>query len=284
MQFNIKDADIIFISYDEPNAEYNWSALKAQRPDAKRVDKIKGFDAAHKEAAKLSSTEYFVTIDGDSLVNNKFFTHSFDLIKNIHTYSWDSRNYINDLIYGNGGAKLWNKEYTLNMQTHELSKNSIDFCWNTGYLNIHGKDIFTITCQNSSPFQAFRAGFREGVKLSLFNGIKLKCNFTEKLDPISLRNLKIWMTIGVDVENGEYAIYGARLGTYMVYFEDFDFTNINNYDWLLDFYKNQNIEKSISNRYNLLTKLNNGLGLGLAELDAEQSKFFKNLNMRFNYV
>ena len=34
--------DVIFISYDEPNAEKHWQMLKDKCPRAKRVNKVKG--------------------------------------------------------------------------------------------------------------------------------------------------------------------------------------------------------------------------------------------------
>lgn len=44
--------DIVFISYNEPNAEKNWESLKQRFPSAKRVDGVKGIHEAHKKAAK----------------------------------------------------------------------------------------------------------------------------------------------------------------------------------------------------------------------------------------
>ncbi len=44
--------DIVFISYQEPNAENNWEVLKEQFPMAKRVKDIDGIHQAHITAAK----------------------------------------------------------------------------------------------------------------------------------------------------------------------------------------------------------------------------------------
>ena len=65
----IKDVDIIFLSYDEPNAEENWADLKKKIPWAKRVHGVEGSDAAHKACADLSDTKHFVTVDGDTIVD-----------------------------------------------------------------------------------------------------------------------------------------------------------------------------------------------------------------------
>mgnify|MGYP001460781096 CR=1 FL=1 len=37
MQYDIKPMDIVFMSYDEPNADQNWEKLKTKYPRAKRV-------------------------------------------------------------------------------------------------------------------------------------------------------------------------------------------------------------------------------------------------------
>ena len=71
-KIKIIEQDIIFLSYDEPNAEKNYADLLAKVPWAKRVHGVKGSDAAHKACAKLSETEYFVTVDADNIVDPKF--------------------------------------------------------------------------------------------------------------------------------------------------------------------------------------------------------------------
>jgi hypothetical protein len=50
-------------------------------PWAKRVDGIKGSDAAHKAAADASSTDRFVLIDGDNIPDAEFFNLQLKLDK-----------------------------------------------------------------------------------------------------------------------------------------------------------------------------------------------------------
>ena len=57
--------DIIFISYDEINAEENWNKLITKAPYAKRIHGIKGIFEAHKAAAELATTELFYVVDAD---------------------------------------------------------------------------------------------------------------------------------------------------------------------------------------------------------------------------
>ncbi len=69
----VTNFDIIFISYDEDNADKNWADLQKKCPWAKRVHGVYGSDAAHKAAAQLSSTDRFTTCDADTIVKPEFF-------------------------------------------------------------------------------------------------------------------------------------------------------------------------------------------------------------------
>ena len=71
-QIDIADLDCIYLSYDEPQKEEFWVKILNMVPWAKRVDGVKGSDAAHKAAADASSTERFILIDGDNLPDEKF--------------------------------------------------------------------------------------------------------------------------------------------------------------------------------------------------------------------
>ena len=48
--------DIVFISYQEINAEENWHRLKSRFPMTKRVHGVKGIHNAHIEAATKAFT------------------------------------------------------------------------------------------------------------------------------------------------------------------------------------------------------------------------------------
>ena len=174
MKIKIAELDIIFLSYDEPNAEKNWADLKNKVPWAKRVHGILGSDAAHKECARISETDRFVTVDGDNTIKQEFLDQvlDFDTHANLEksVISWCGQNIINGLMYGNGGLKCWPREYVLNMKTHENAdpynvQAKVDFCWDAQY--IQQNSCFSLTHNNFTPKQAWRAGFREGVKLSL---------------------------------------------------------------------------------------------------------------------
>ena len=63
---DISELDCVYLTYDEPQADDFWAQIRANVPWAKRVNGIKGSDAAHKAAALASDTERFILIDGDN--------------------------------------------------------------------------------------------------------------------------------------------------------------------------------------------------------------------------
>ena len=101
----IIDYDIIYLSYDEPNAEKNYADLLTKAPWAKRVHGVEGSDAAHKACAELSETDRFITVDGDNTIRAEFLQQELDLSKHsdlqTSVISWCGKNTINGLLYGN---------------------------------------------------------------------------------------------------------------------------------------------------------------------------------------
>lgn len=239
-QFPITTFDIIFLSYDEPNAEKHWSDLLDKCPWAKRVHGVKGFDAAHRAAAEQSETDWFVTVDADNIVLPSFFdvTVELDPIKDLNkSFSWNGINMMNGLMYGNGGLKLWSKQFALNMKSHELSEdgNAVDFCWEADYQQVYKS--FSEVWNNGSPYQAFRVGFREGVKLALDRGERVSPELMKsQLHSVNLRNLRIWASVGSDVKHGLWAMYGTRLGWLMSCDQNWDHTQIRDYEWFDSFW------------------------------------------------
>ena len=69
----VNEFDLVFISYDEPNADANYADLLDKCPWAKRSHGVWGSDAAHKAAAAMSDTERFITVDADNIVREDFF-------------------------------------------------------------------------------------------------------------------------------------------------------------------------------------------------------------------
>jgi hypothetical protein len=273
------DLDIVFLSYDEPNADFNFADLKSKFPQAKRVHGVKGFDAAHKACANLSNTERFITVDGDNLVHPRFFDLNLNVPENSKiVYSCNSENSINGLCYGNGGLKIWTREFVLSMKTHEAAETQeekVDFCWSTLYSQIN--NVYSTTVVNSTAKQAFRAGFREGVKMFLDRGKLLPANQVSKSHYKNLNRLLVWSTVGYDVENGIWAIYGTRLALYMIYVQFLDFTKVADYDWFEELWSSVEKTKNPVEECNKIAlDLKIVLGLNIPNvLNSSQSKWFK---------
>ena len=108
---SINDFDIVYISYDEPNADENYADLLDKAPWAKRSHGVWGSDAAHKAAAALSETDRFITVDADNIVNDDFFNVELDMDKigDTHVISFAAKNKVNGLVYGNGGIFIMYK-------------------------------------------------------------------------------------------------------------------------------------------------------------------------------
>lgn len=239
---------VFFLTYDEPLKEVYWEKFKKVVPWAQRVDGVKGFDAAHKACAEQSRTRRFFIVDGDNRVDLGFLRVKISpyLMFSSHVLSWAARNSINGLVYGNGGIKNWSRPVVLRMRSHEQAQNpemAVDFCFGIRYLQ-QAQSLSTADI-HQTPFQAFRAGFREGVKMSLVDGKRL-CQTTvpfakwnELIPKSNLERLKIWCSIGSDMENGLWAIFGARLGLFLLLNPDWDHKKINDYDWFQAYWEEQ---------------------------------------------
>jgi hypothetical protein len=233
MRINLAEVDCIFISYDEDNAEQNWADLRNKCMWSERVHGVKGSDACHKAAANISSTDWFITVDADNIVNPAFFDLSVELPDTAVGVTWPALNAINGLHYGNGGLKLWKKDFVLAMRTHENSidsKHNVEFCWSDGYYSL--VDSYSTTFPNASPRQAWRAGFREGVKMTLLDGVKSQAKSATELNKHNLSRLRVWTSVGSHVENGIWTILGARQGLYLAACTSWDYTNVRDFGYL----------------------------------------------------
>jgi hypothetical protein len=276
---DVADLDCIFLTYDEPKKEEFWIQISNMVPWAKRVDGVKGSDAAHKAAADASDTDRFVLIDGDNIPDPDFFNLQLALndTNDSCVFRWRARNAINGLMYGNGGMSCWTKEFVYNMRTHENSdgstENDVEFCFYPNYWAM--ADCYSTTYPNGTPFQAWRAGFREGVKMCLDRGARPTLQeFESKVNNRNYDHLCIWQTVGADADNGFWSIYGSRLGTYMTMLGDWDYRQVQNFDALAalwDEYKDHGPDEC----RDIGDKLRMRLSLPIVDMDADESRFFK---------
>jgi len=280
-QIDIADLDCVYLTYDEPKKEENWVKIRNMIPWARRVDGVRGSDAAHKAAADASSTERFILIDGDNIPDAKFFNQT--LIFPTADYEsavfrWKARNAINGLMYGNGGLSSWTRKYVQNMNTHEntdgRTETQVEFCFDPLYWPMH--DCYSTTYPNGSAFHAWRAGFREGVKMCLNRGARpTLVEFKEQVHQRNLDHLTIWHNIGADVEYGYWSMAGARQGTYMTMLTNWDYLQVQNFDALAELWKTVESEQPeiLANR--IADDLHTQLDLPMHMLTVEASEFFK---------
>jgi len=276
---DVADLDCIYLTYDEPNKETNWIKIQNMVPWACRVDGVKGSDAAHKAAAEASGTDRFILIDGDNIPDPVFFNLQLTLDDSNRdcVFRWRACNAINGLMYGNGGMSSWTKEFIYNMRTHEATdgsaENDVEFCFYPNYWSMH--DCYSVTYPNATPFQAWRAGFREGVKMALDRGAKISATeFESRVNTRNYDNLCVWQSVGADADNGFWAIYGARLGTYMIMLEGWNHKQVQDFDTLAMLWKSFEQDGPDQCR-GVGDALRTRLGLPIVDMDPEESRFFK---------
>lgn len=212
--------DIIFISYNEPNADNNYAALRHRFPMAKRVHGVKGIHHAHVKAAKKCFTKMFWVVDADAKIMDSF---NFDYVvpehQLDHVHVWRSINPVNKLEYGYGGVKLLPRMLTVNMDTSKP-----DMTTNISNNFKAMPEIANITAFNTDEFSTWRSAFRECAKLA-------SRTISGQIDDETEERLNVWTTIATG-KFSKYALQGADAGK--------EFGNtignrlelINNFDWL----------------------------------------------------
>jgi hypothetical protein len=193
--------DIIFISYNEPNADKNFANLKLRFPTAQRVSGVKGIHQAHIAAAKKAFTKMFWVVDGDAEIVDDFnFDYEVSKYDLECVHVWRSKNPVNGLEYGYGGVKLLPKKLTQNM---DISK--ADMTTSISSLFKAMPEVSNITRFNTDPFNSWKSAFRECVKLSS----KI---IDRQSDAETTARLQVWLTTETDKLFGKYTIDGAILG------------------------------------------------------------------------
>lgn len=254
--------DIIFISYDEPNADENWEKLLIIAPHAHRVHGVKGIANAHIAAAEKVMTSNFFTVDGDNVVDENF---DWDRVPNFERndksiHIWSCRNPVNGLTYGYGGVKLWPTKHIENIKEY-----SVDFTTSVAKhgIKVHDKPAST-THFNTSPFMTWRSAYRECVKLA--------SGLIENPDERTQSRLLAWMSLGEDVKFGDICIHGARIGAmygYSLKDAPEELAKINDFDWLKESFE-------ANNKYYKYDYLNYAIPNIIAEnFSSEQSKMIK---------
>tara|TARA_B100001057_G_scaffold95202_1_gene91639 strand:+ start:8356 stop:9039 length:684 start_codon:yes stop_codon:yes gene_type:complete len=219
--------DIVFISYNEPNARQNFDDLYSRfntigvfGDRVKHVSNVKGIHNAHIEAAKLVNTDYFFVVDGDAQILDSFvFDYTVSNLVDDVVHVYHSKNPINDLTYGYGGVKLLPTKLTQNM---DITTTDMTTSISNKFKVIN--EVSNITAFDTDEFSTWKSAFRECAKLS--------SKVIDRQDEGETNErLKIWTTKA----NGrfcEYAIRGARAGMEFGLSSGTDLRLINDFDWL----------------------------------------------------
>lgn len=214
--------DIVFISYNEPNADTNYANLKKRFPLAKRVHGVTGIHQAHIAAARKAMTKMFWVVDGDAEVLDTFdFSYQAheEGLETVHV--WRSLNPVNGLEYGYGGVKLLPKKLTMQMDTSR-----VDMTTSISTKFKAMDQVSNVTAFNTDPFTSWRSAFRECVKLSskVIDG---------QVDDETAHRLDVWCTQTTD----ENALAGALAGRTYGQENAADqaaLSKINDFTWLQD--------------------------------------------------
>ena len=133
---------------------------------------------------------------------------------------------------------------------------------------------------NETPHQAWRAGFREGVKMALDQGVKPAREKFLNNHWKNMHRLYIWLMVGTDIKNGSWAIAGARQGLYYTMCTDWDYIQVRDFKSLNSLWKETYLEygdelEDYSLELGRLIIKELDIPIAKQPLDAAQSKFFK---------
>ena len=184
LDYSSKLMDIVFLSYDEPNADENWEKLKAKHPRAKRVHGVPARTLAYVTAALKSETDYFFAVFPTIEIDDSFdFTFQPDRLKEPCHYIFHCKNPVNGLEYGHRAVILYNKQLCL-----DTKKPGLDFTLSQAHTVV--PTLCGTSHYNVSPEISWRVAFREVIKL---------CAMKQTVE--SRYRLKKWCELG----KGPYA-------------------------------------------------------------------------------
>jgi hypothetical protein len=215
--------DVIFLTYNETDAQANWEQLQTVCPRAKRVIGVKGIYNAHMAASTIAQTDMFYVVDADAFVNNFQFDYIPPIQDRDTVHIWYSHNPVNGLEYGYGGIKLFSKTH---FQTAQAGV--IDTATSVGDVKV----MPVVACEtrfNTDEFSTWKSAFRECAKLS-------SRLIKKQLNKETEERLYAWTTVNNGSQFGKYAISGALAGAKYGsanISNPYALEKINDYDWLL---------------------------------------------------
>jgi hypothetical protein len=188
-----------FLNYDEPNANINFARARSIFPTIQLINTNKSIIESHKLCASNSFTDQFMVIDADNYLLDFSLSELYESTKlKDRVYVFRAKNPINDLEYGHGGVKVFQRSLF-------VDDDVIDFTTSfKGQIQIV-KTVLSIHRFNSDPFQTWRTAVRECAKLSA-GIIPNRNNIQDEY------RLDVWCSKFNNVAYAEFAELGAKFG------------------------------------------------------------------------
>lgn len=150
-----------FLTFDDPYATENFLRAKSFIPDLQQINTKMSIIDSHKMCGSLSLTNQFMVLDADAYLLDDFkMSEIYDITKDPNfVYIFSARNPVNDLEYGHGGVKIFQRKFFDDREVVDFSTSFL------GKIRTVKKTL-NIHRFNTSPFHSWRTAFRECVKLS----------------------------------------------------------------------------------------------------------------------
>jgi len=203
--------DIVFISYDETNADENWEKLHRRFPASQRLHGIDGMENALRQAAEISRTPWCYMVFAKTELHPDFdFDFVPDYLQQPKHYIFHADNPMNGLCYGHMGVVMYNCDMVQSATTF-----GIDYTLSFKHEVV--PIVSAIAKFNTTPYQTWRTAFREGAKLAQFS--------SQSKDLETEYRLRTW-TKSAKGDYAEWCTRGARDGV------EFYRANVDNSDAL----------------------------------------------------
>lgn len=219
--------DVVFISYDEPEADQNWKILKDHCPRAVRVHGVSGMELALEAAADVSTTPWFFAVFAKTQLHKGFdFSVVPDRMQLPKHYIFDCRNVSNNLEYGHMGVVLYNCQGVRDI--NRAGNFGLDYT-----LSFPHESVPLLSCYGdfaTTPYHAWRTAFRETAKLSYFEQTQHSVDNHYRLG--------IWLT-HAEGNHADWVLKGANDGNEFYKTTNGDLTTLKQsfrWEWLREYF------------------------------------------------
>lgn len=193
--------DVVFISYDEPQADLNWEKLKQNHPRALRVHGVAGMERALEAAADSATTPWYFAVFAKTEIHPEFgFDFVPDYMRGPKHYIFDCLNSVNGLQYGHMGVVLYNCR---GIREQNRRPDGFGLDYTMSWPHEHIPLLSCVSNFDTTAYHAWRTAFREAAKLSWF----------ERVQPTidGAYRLRVWTTRAQGPQ-AKWCLLGAQEG------------------------------------------------------------------------